>query len=356
MMQPSPLSRLVAAVVFPLAIGTACTGEPPSDQYSGPGDATPTVPDGPVADASLPTPDGTVPDANPGGLGRVVAVWSGVGSRTYVPASVLADGLRAVCLWGRNGAEFTGFTDWHSTAEREEWRRFAEEERVALVGLVANGSIQTAAEFQAELNRIAPAAGIPAIATAPWILRGFSFSGMRSWNITTLQPGRVAVFSWFSGDPLEDTWAQSWNGQSTPPIDALWPEYRGRWNTFFTPPDAALSIPGLLLIGDRDVRYTDAHWLLWRLGRRSAAPWVQALVPDRAHSYTEATGALERCFFAWALRGNATFGEGGYATYSGTRHAQPWLSEGRTSAEVGWVPSQACAQAWASLVGGTVSP
>lgn len=330
-----------------------------------PGDST-SSPTRSAPEAGSPDVSGTSPDAQGGGragfdasdptaVGQVIVTWAGVGSRTYVPASSTA-GLRAVCLFGRNGAEFTGYADWRATPELESWRQWAEQERVALVGLVANGSIQTAAEFERELGFVASASGIAAIATAPWVLRGFSFSGMRSWNITAQRAARVRGFSWFSGDPIDDSWARAWDGRAVPPVSSLWPQYQGRWDSFFTPPPQAMSVPGLLLIGDIDYRYQPAHQFLWRMGRGANAPWSEGIVPNRAHQYSEATGELERCFLSWALLGESPSVASGYASLTTTKVARPWRPSDASDPGAGFLPTRVCAKAWATLVGGTVSP
>lgn len=263
----------------------------------------PPPPPGPVPEPppAPPPPPSPVPEP-PAGQGRVVAVWSGVGSRSYVPSTVV-DAPRAVLLFGENGGSFTGYSNWSESPITEAWRQWAERERVVLVGLVGGSGLQidSASEFQAELERIASTARLPAIATAPWLFRGFSYSGMRGWNMTTQAPTRVAGVVWDSGDPLSDDFARTWDGTSPPPVSGIYSAYQADWSRFFAPPPEAFLVPMLVGMGGAEQRYRPACRFVYRLGRANNAPWCWVEVPGRGHQDTNATDELERAFLSACL-------------------------------------------------------
>src|SRR4029077_17030720 len=169
----------------------------------------------------------------------------------------------AVLVPGSNG-------DWRNQVDDAGWREFAVKNKVALVVVrltdkphdqsfieeYVNASRGTGQALLDALTALAAKSKHPEIATAPLLLWGMSAGGQFNYEFVGWKPERVAAFVVNKGGIY---------------YSALLPA-------------AARAVPGILIVGGKDLEFrTNTIVGLFAVNRRAGARWALAEEPGVAH-------------------------------------------------------------------------
>jgi len=227
--------------------------------------------------------------------------------------------------------------DGRGAVESGRWQALAREFDLALVGCFMQGGGYHQAEngtgeaLLDALKDFAKQSKHPELNTVPLVMWGHSAGGQFNYNFVSWKPQRVAAFivnkgGYYSGQP---------NGQSR-------------------------KVPGLFFLGTKDTELRiNSITGIYERGRKLGALW--ALAPEANAGHEEGrTQEVANTFFK-AILPHRLSSSGkledveertGWLAAPEKKIIEPAATSKLTKSEAGWLPDEATAKAWLSLVGG----
>lgn len=228
--------------------------------------------------------------------------------------------------------------DGRGAVESARWQALAREFDLALVGCFMQGGGYHQAEngtgeaLLDALKDFAKQSSHPELNTVPLVMWGHSAGGQFNYNFVSWKPQRVAAFivnkgGYYSGQP---------NGQSR-------------------------KVPGLFFLGTKDSELRiNSITGIYEKGRKLGALW--ALAPEANAGHEEGrTQEVANTFFK-AILPHRLSSSGkledveertGWLAAPEKKIIEPAATSKLTKSEAGWLPDEATAKAWLSLVGGS---
>lgn len=253
--------------------------------------------------------------------------------RLWVPDNVETVRALLVLVPGSNG-------DGRDQVESESWRRLAEDQSLALVGLhltdkrhdhmfiehYVNVSAGSGAAFLTALEQLAALSDRPEIAEAPLLLWGMSAGGEFNYELALWRPDRVAAFVVNKGGIYYSALAS----------------------------DEARQVPGLFFTGEEDLAFrNDIIRGIFSINRRAHALWALVEQTGVGHAVAgsdnvaaiffreilearlQATGELRRLQLA-----------SGYYCDPASLNCEPASNTEEPREPVSWLANETLAQAW----------
>jgi len=228
--------------------------------------------------------------------------------------------------------------DGRGAVESARWQALAREFDLALVGCFMQGGGYHQAEngtgeaLLDALKDFAKQSKHPELNAVPLVMWGHSAGGQFNYNFVSWKPQRVAAFivnkgGYYSGQP---------NGQSR-------------------------KVPGLFFLGTKDSELRiNSITGIYEKGRKLGALW--ALAPEANAGHEEGrTQEVANTFFTAILPHRLSSSgkledveeRSGWLAAPEKKIIEPAATSKLTKSEAGWLPDEATAKAWLSLVGGS---